>query len=110
VVLAKGCAVCLVLLVLSPVTAPFRTLDGLTSCARSRAALSVPLGSDASSIDDATLTTDPVLAKSIRFGSVIPLGAVSSVFGLPLADASSPLARPARAPARCSHVSPVLRV
>jgi hypothetical protein len=99
-----------VLLVVSPVTAPFRTLDDLTSCAKSRAALSVPIDSDPASIDDATLTNDPVLAKSIRFGSVIPLATASSVFGLPLPGASSPLARAARAPAGRSHVSPVLRV
>jgi hypothetical protein len=109
VVFAKGCAICLVLLVVSPVTAPFRTLDTLTSCAKSRAALSVPAGSD-SSVDDATLTNDPVIAKSIRFGSVIPLAGASSVFGLPLPHARSPLARAARAPAGCSHGSPVLRV
>jgi hypothetical protein len=99
-----------VLLVVSPVTAPFRTFDDLTSSATSRAALGVPIGNDPASIDDATLTNDPVLAKSIRFGSATALAAASSVFGLSLPDAGSPPGRAARAPAGCSHVSPVLRV
>jgi len=109
-VVAKFCAICLVLLVASPVTAPFRTFDDATSCATSRAALRVPFGNDPASIDDATLTNEPVLAKSIRLGSVTPLAAASGVFGLPLSDACSSQARAARARAGRSHGSPVLRV
>jgi hypothetical protein len=110
VVLAKVWSILLALLVASPVTAPFRTFDDLTSSAKSRSALSIPVGTEPASIDDATLTNDPVLAKSSRFGSLTPLAAASSEVGLPLSGACSPLARTSRARAGRSHVSPVLRV
>jgi hypothetical protein len=111
VVLAKGCAICLILLVVSPVTAPFRTLDVIASYAAApRAALSVPGGSDPASVDEATLTTDPVAAKSIRFLGIVPPAAASGRFAAPLPCAGSPHVGAAGAPARHSHVSPVLRV
>jgi len=110
VVLAKGCAICLILLVISPVTAPFRTLDALASPATSRAALSVPTVSDPACTDDATLTIDPVLAKSIRFDGVVLLAALSGVSRPPLFGAGSPPVRTSGVPAGCLRVSPVLRV
>jgi hypothetical protein len=110
VVLAKGCSICLILLVISPVTAPFRTLDVLASCAASRATLSVPGGSDPASLDEATLTSDPVAAKSIRFLGVVPPAAASGRLAAPLLCGGSPLTGASGASARRSHVSPVLRV
>jgi hypothetical protein len=110
VVLSRGCAICLVLLVISPVTAPFRTLDAFASSATSRAALSVPAADDPAYVDDATVTTDPVLAQSIRFDAVILLAASCGVCRPPLSGAGSPPVRTSGAPGGCSRVSPVLRV
>src|SRR5262245_28972539 len=109
VVFAKGCAICLVVLVVLPVTAPFRTLDNLSWRDLSRAVLNVQAGSDAACSDDATLTNDPVLAMSIRFAAAILLGAVCGVFG-PLPAAGSPPVRASGTPAGYSRVSPVLRL
>ena len=108
--LAKACAICLVLLVVSPVTAPFRTLDVLASPGMARATLSVPRVSDPAYIDDATLTADPVLAQSIRFDGVILLAATCGVSRRPPAGAGSPPVRTSGTPAGCSRISPVLRV
>jgi len=109
-VFAKGCAICLVLLAISPVTAPFRTLDALASSALSRAAVAVPTVSDPACVDEATLTIDPVLAKSIRFDGVLLFVAAAGGSRPPLSGVGSPPARTSGAPATCWRVSPVLRV
>jgi hypothetical protein len=96
-------------LVLSPVSAPFRTLTAVAPCATSRAALSVPSASDRAFLDEATLTNDPMIGKSIRLFSDVPPAPASGAFGAPLPRAGSPLAASV-GPGRCSHVSPILRV
>jgi hypothetical protein len=109
-VLAQGCAICLVLLVVSPVTAPFRTLDVLASCSPTRAAQSVRLDGDPLSVDDATLTYDPIVAKPVRFGGVIVQEARSGLSGATPLAVGSPLVGAPGATAGSSRVSPVLRL
>jgi non-ribosomal peptide synthetase component F len=108
-VLAKGCALLLVLLVVSPVTAPFRTLDDLSRSGATRTALT-PLGSDPVCVDDAALTNDPLVGKSIRFGGVFSLAAVFGVLTAPLPTAGTMPVPACGAPAGRPHLSPVLRL
>jgi hypothetical protein len=109
-VLAKGCAICLVLLVVSPVTAPFRTLDALAACAGSHAGLSGAVASDPVFIEETTLKDDAVVAQSMRFGGVIPLASASRAFAALLSAAGSPPLRVFGEPAGGPSVSPVLRL
>jgi hypothetical protein len=109
-VLAKGCAICLVLLVVSPVTAPFRTVDALAACAASHAGLSGAAASDPVFIEETTLKDDAGVAQSIRAGGVIPLASVSRAFAAPLSAAGSPPLRTFGAPVGPSIVSSVLRL
>jgi hypothetical protein len=108
-VLAKGCAVILVLLVVSPVTAPFRTLDDLSPLSATRTAL-MPIGGDAVCVEDATLTNDPLVGKSIRFGGVSSLAAAFGAVTAPLPTAGTPPIRPSGTTTGRAHVSPVLRL
>jgi hypothetical protein len=110
VVLAKGCAICLVLLVVSPVTAPFRTLDALAPCAASHLGLSGATVSDSVGTEETTLKNDAAVAQLIRFGGVIPLASASRAVAALLSAAGSPPLRALRAPAGHSSVSPVLRL
>jgi hypothetical protein len=109
-VFAKGCALCLVLLVVSPVTAPFRTLDALAAGAASHAGLSGPAAADPIFIEETTLKDDAVVAQSIRFSGVIALASASRAFAALLSAAGSPPLRAFGAPAGHSSVSPVLRL